>query len=180
MAKYPEPRRSLPLLIALVTALAMISSLAGCWRSSPQAAQQALAIRQCNAGKINCVKPADSKFIIRCQAGDMTACQSLATEKCNSGDRHVCQSLAVIYSQLKPLCASGNPQACADMKAPWPDPGFWRADDQIAQAQGACKTGDTQSCQALGTSVHANGSRLLWVQSYVAPAAQTPAISPNN
>ncbi|HUY38562.1 MAG TPA: hypothetical protein VMV13_07010, partial [Candidatus Binataceae bacterium] len=91
---------------------------------------------------------------------------------------HVCRSLAVIYSQLKPLCVAGNKVACADLQAPWPDPGFWRVDSQLAAAQAACKSGDTSSCQALGTTVHSAGGRLIWLQDYVGPAATSPASAP--
>jgi hypothetical protein len=162
-------RRAAVPIIFLFSAAA-IAGLPGCWHRSPAAAQQAEILKQCNAGQISCTSPADSQTIIRCQAGDMVSCQALASKKCDRGDQHVCQSLAVIYSQLKPLCAAGNQDACADLKAPWPDSGFWRVDSQLAAATIACKSGDPQSCQALGTTVHPAGGRLIWLQNYVTPA----------
>ena len=138
--------------------------------------QKAEILRQCNAGEINCVSPADSKATIKCQSGDMPSCQALAAKKCDRGDQHVCQSLAVIYSQLQPLCAAGNKAGMyrhADDRGRTPS--FWRVDSQLAAAQAACKSGDTQSCQALGTTVHSAGGRLIWLQDYVSPAAAASA-----
>ncbi|HVA78768.1 MAG TPA: hypothetical protein VNF27_12765 [Candidatus Binataceae bacterium] len=156
--------------VQIIFIAAALAAITGCWHRSPEAAQQAEILKQCSAGEISCVSPADSRSIIKCQAGDMPSCQALASKKCDRGDQHVCQSLAVIYSQLKPLCAAGNQDACADMKAPWPDSGFWRVDSQLAAAETACKSGDSQSCQALGTTVHPAGGRLIWLQNYVSPA----------
>ena len=164
--------------MGLIFLAAIFAALPGCWHKSPEAAQRAEILRQCNAGEIDCVSPADSKTTIKCQSGDMPSCQTLAAKKCDRGDQHVCRSLAVIYSQLKPLCVTGNKVACADMQAPWPDPGFWRVDSQLAAAQAACKSGDTSSCQALGTTVHSAGGRLIWLQDYVGPAATSPASAP--
>ncbi|MFZ0659972.1 MAG: hypothetical protein WBE78_14570 [Candidatus Binataceae bacterium] len=164
----------------LIILTAIVAVLPGCWHKSPAAAQQAEILRQCNAGEIDCVSPADSKTTIKCQSGDMPSCQALAAKKCDRGDQHVCQSLAVIYSQLRPLCAAGNKVACTDMQAPWPDAGFWRVDSQLADAQTACKSGDTQSCQALGTTVHTTGGRLIWLQDYVSPAAAASASAPTH
>ena len=158
---------------------AILAAATGCWHKSPQAAREAELLKQCNAGQISCVKPAESRTIIKCQAGDLPSCQALASTKCDRGDQHICQSLAVIYHQLDPLCRAGNHDACADMKAPWPDAGFWRVDSQIAAAQSACKSGDRQSCQALGTLVQAHGGRLIWFQSYVNPAASRTGAAPN-
>ncbi|MGH7780253.1 MAG: hypothetical protein ACREQR_10545 [Candidatus Binataceae bacterium] len=158
---------------------AIIATLPGCWHKSPEAVRNAEIMKQCKAGEISCISPAESQVVIKCQAGDMPACLTLASTKCDRGDQHVCQSLAVLYSQLKPLCAAGNPDACADMNAPWPDPGFWHADAQIAAAQAACKTGDPQSCQALGTTVHPEGNRLIWLQDYVGPAGQASEDAPS-
>lgn len=165
-------RRAIARIVFLVATLAV----PGCWQS-PEAARQAEIVKQCNAGQISCTSPADSRSIVKCQAGDMPSCQALAAKKCDRGDEHVCQSLAVIYSQLKPLCTAGNQDACADMHAPWPDAGSWHVDTQIAAAQTACNSGDPQSCQALGTTVHASGGRLIWLQSYVSPAATE--VAPN-
>ncbi|HUY25974.1 MAG TPA: hypothetical protein VMV27_01025 [Candidatus Binataceae bacterium] len=162
----------------LAIAVALLAA-AGCWHKSPQAAQEAEVLKQCNAGEISCIKPAESKTIIKCQAGDMPSCQALAATKCDRGDQHVCQSLAVIYKQLEPLCRAGNHAACADLKAPWPDAGFWRVDTQIAAAETACKSGDGQSCQALGTSVQAHGEQLIWLQSYVDRTASPAGAPPN-
>ncbi|MFZ1886649.1 MAG: hypothetical protein WAU33_01355 [Candidatus Binataceae bacterium] len=159
----------------LIFLAAIVAALSGCWHTSPEAAQKAEILRECNSGEISCVSPADSKATIKCQSGDMPSCQALAAKKCDRGDQHVCQSLAVIYSQLKPLCAAGNKLACADMQTTWPDPGFWRVDSQLAAAQTACKSGDTQSCQALGTTVHSAGGRLIWLQDYVGPAPAASA-----
>ncbi|MGC1676573.1 MAG: hypothetical protein WA740_03480 [Candidatus Binataceae bacterium] len=175
MKRIRSRRRAITGLIFLTAAIA---ALPGCWHKSAGAARQAEILKQCNAGEIDCVSPADSQTIIKCQSGDMPACQRLAAKKCDRGDQHVCQSLAVIYSQLKPLCKAGNKVACTDMQAPWPDAGFWRVDSQLAAAQTACKAGDTQSCQALGTTVHSTGGRLIWLQDYVGPAATSSANAP--
>lgn len=163
-----------------MTGLIFLAAIAaaGCWHQSPEAAAKAEILRQCNAGEIDCVSPADSKVTIKCQSGDMPSCQALAAKKCDRGDQHVCQSLAVIYSQLQPLCAGGNKAACTDMQTSWPDPSFWRVDSQLAAAQAACKSGDAQSCQALGTTVHPEGGRLIWLQDYVSPSAAASPSAP--
>ncbi len=153
---------------------ALLLCMAGCWRSAD--AGRAAALKQaCKSGQAAaCTAAANPQTTIECQSGDVPACQKLASTKCAQGDRHVCQSLAVIYQELKPLCYGGNTEACAEMKTSWPDENWWRPEEEISAARAACKKGDAQSCQALGTVVEASGSRLIWLQTYVVPPPAPP------
>jgi len=155
--------------VALICA--SLAALAGCYGLHED--EQIAAIRrQCETGEIACVKPEDQKSIVACQAGDPAECQKLAVRQCDQGDRHVCQALAVERSKLQPLCDAGAPAACRAIDAPWPDPAFWKVDDQIKAAQAGCKAGDADSCRILSLTVHAEGERLVWTENFVEPAAK--------
>jgi hypothetical protein len=154
---------------AIALAVGLIA--AGCVRVSPQEQMKAAIEAQCKAGTGPCPDPNKAEMTIKCQAGDLASCQTLAINNCESGDRLSCQSLAVTWTQLKPLCEAGNPAACRAMKLPWPDPRVWNPQASLAQAQSDCKAGKSDSCRALGTRAQPSGDQILWTQSFVAPAS---------
>jgi hypothetical protein len=151
-------------------ALAMGLVAAGCVRVSPQEQMKQAIEAQCKAGTGPCPDPKKAEMTIKCQAGDLASCQTLAINNCESGDRLSCQSLAVTYTELKPLCEAHNPAACRAMKLPWPDRRMWNPQTSLAQAQSDCKAGKSQSCRVLGTHAQPSGDQIIWTQSFVEPA----------
>jgi hypothetical protein len=151
-------------------AIAMGLVAAGCVRVSPQEQMKAALEAQCKAGTGPCPNQMSPEMTVKCQAGDPAACQKLAVDKCESGDRLSCQSLAVTYVQLKPLCNTGKAAACRGMNLPWPSAKTWNPEQSLAQARSDCQAGKEASCRALGTNAQVYGDRIIWTQSYVAPA----------
>lgn len=84
-----------------------------------------------------------------CRAKNQPACQALDTVACDNGDSAVCARLGDQYASLYASCKADHARDCDSLSTMvWPKA-------QTAQAEQACKNGDTIACRVVSSSASA-------------------------
>jgi len=105
--------------------------------------------RVCTAYVPQLQAQASKRLSQSCRQKDQAACQALDTVACDNGDSAVCARLDDQYASLYASCRANDAVDCDSLSTlVWPKM-------QTAQADRACKNGDTIACRVVSSSASA-------------------------